>query len=84
MRTTTRLYRDVSGQWRWTIRRGGRVVAASTEGYRARARALLNLCDVTGVPFRVRRAGRAYAYQRVDWASLSLLRLCSHLELEAA
>jgi uncharacterized protein YegP (UPF0339 family) len=42
------------GEWRWTMRaRNGRIVGASTEGYKRRAAAIANMHTVTNFLFRI-------------------------------
>lgn len=55
MRTklTTTLKKDRKGEWRWSLKhRNGRIVGASTEGYKRRSACIKNLELVTGLSWR--------------------------------
>jgi uncharacterized protein YegP (UPF0339 family) len=44
MKTGLKIYKDTAGDWRWRIvSRNGRIIAASTEGYRRKRSAIANL-----------------------------------------
>jgi uncharacterized protein YegP (UPF0339 family) len=51
------IYCGLRGEWRWTARaRNGRIIGASSEGYRDRTRAIQNLHAVTGIRVTVARS----------------------------
>lgn len=55
MRTklTTTIKKDRKGEWRWSLKhRNGRIVGASTEGYKRRSACIKNLELVTGLSWR--------------------------------
>lgn len=53
MKLTVAIKKDRKGEWRWTLKhRNGRIVGASTEGYKRKPACLKNLELVTGLSWR--------------------------------
>jgi uncharacterized protein YegP (UPF0339 family) len=53
-RGTMTVYRDATGQWRWQVKASnGRIIGASSEGYKRRGRAIDNLLSITGYVVRI-------------------------------
>ncbi len=44
----SKLYKDANGEWRWETKSRGRIIGASTEGYKNRKGALANYRSLIG------------------------------------
>ena len=58
MTTKITLYKDNAGEWRWRMKRSGRIVADGGEGYRQRASALHSLVEFLDSPYSIQVDGK--------------------------